>query len=211
MIPDLPPVFIYIIRYGGVARSAEPLRSVFSRARKPEDRRTRSGENLTILLGRWNILSRLAQPRSLSAVCTTVPRGWKKDGKEGACAETRPLKYIPSVRGHTAHRSRDSVYVQTGGRGRENVGSCRRGSLTVRTILACSSLYRLGENYGQDSNKKDTTLSRLCFYLPYTSAFRQLHTYACVYIYIEGRTIDPLFWAMDPRSIFLLYLRVIRS
>lgn len=91
------------------------------------------------------------------------------------------------------------MYVQTGGRGRENVGSCRRGSLTVRTILACSSLYRLGENYGQDSNKKDTTLSRLCFYLPYTSAFRQLHTYACVYIYIyRGKDDRPPFLSNGP-------------
>lgn len=209
MIPDLPPVFIYIIRYGGVARSAEPLRSVFSRARKPEDRRTRSGENLTILLGRWNILSRLAQPRSLSADCSAG----LKERWEGRRMRRNPtIKIYPvSMRTHCAQISRQCVRTNRGAR--ENVGSCRRGSLTVRTILACSSLYRLGENYGQDSNKKDTTLSRLCFYLPYTSAFRQLHTYACVYIYIyiEGRTIDPLFWGMDPRSIFLLYLRVIRS
>lgn len=83
-------------------------------------------------------------------------------------AEIRPLKYILSVCIHTGvPRSRATVctYKQGGGgqRERERVVAC----LADRTILACSSQHRLGENYGRDSNKKDTTLSRLCFYLPY--------------------------------------------
>lgn len=55
MIPGLPPVLIYIIRYGGVARSAEPVLPSISRARKPTERdRMRKFNDLRREIESWH-------------------------------------------------------------------------------------------------------------------------------------------------------------
>lgn len=125
--------------------------------------------------------------------------------------DPRPLKYIPS---QCAQISRHCVRTNRGERERE------RDRMLAPVVVACCALcwpyhsrvfvpiYRLGENYGQDSNKKDTTLSRLCFYLPYTSAFRSAtRMYIHIYIAKEGRS-TPFSeqWTLVPFSFYIFVL-----
>lgn len=134
----------------------------------PRNRSPRAAQNINLphdLAREIRNSSTLSTPHFHSVGSARLLR--TKDRKVHARRNPTIKIYPVSMQTHRcAQISRDSVYVQTGGGGqreRERVVAC----LADRTILACSSQHRLGENYGRDSNKKDTTLSRLCFYLPY--------------------------------------------
>lgn len=159
----------------------------------PRNRSPRAAQNINLphdLAREIRNSSTLSTPHFHSVGSARLLR--TKDRKVHARRNPTIKIYPVSMQTHRcAQISRDSVYVQTGGGGRERGRESWLALLTVLflRVRPSTDLGRITAEIAIRKIRLYRGSVSICRTTPLAAAFRQLHVYVCT----EGRAIDPLF------------------